>query len=382
MIKHVLILTESGDEHAYAVAEALSRKQVQVTIWHTSDFPTAAVETVLFEDDRQALTVRGPSLDIQDTKFDTVWHRRPCYVVDRNGLLHPADREFTEIECGIFRRSLFHLLAPEAFWINAPEAAARSSRKPVQQYVAREVGLRAPATLYTNDPRQIRSFLARYYDRVVYKPFHGVSWQDENELWAPYTSIITADALVEEDLLQAVPGIYQELVPKAFEIRITVMGKSLFGAKIFSQETETGRLDWRRAYHELRMEAYEVPEDLAERCKRVMGKLGLVFGCFDFIVRPDGEFVFLEVNEMGQFLFVEQYAGLPLLDAFTEFLIQGRPDFEWKPGNAVIRYPQVEEAARDAFLRHVREHAPTPDRSIWEGRSSSAARKRRGVARQ
>lgn len=32
-----------------------------------------------------------------------------------------------------------------------------------------------------------------------------------------------------------------------------------------------------------------------------MRKLGIIFGCFDFIVTPDEEYVFLEVNPMGQF---------------------------------------------------------------------------------
>src|SRR5882672_6715415 len=34
--------------------------------------------------------------------------------------------------------------------------------------------------------------------------------------------------------------------------------------------------------------------------------LGLAFGCIDLIVTPEGEHIFLEVNEMGQFLWVEQ----------------------------------------------------------------------------
>jgi hypothetical protein len=32
--------------------------------------------------------------------------------------------------------------------------------------------------------------------------------------------------------------------------------------------------------------------------------LGLAFGCIDLIVTPEGEHIFLEVNEMGQFLWV------------------------------------------------------------------------------
>ena len=53
-----------------------------------------------------------------------------------------------------------------------------------------------------------------------------------------------------------------------------------------------------------------------------MHRLGIVFGSFDFIVTPDDEYVFLEVNEQGQFLWIEEYnASFHMLDLFVHFLI-------------------------------------------------------------
>jgi hypothetical protein len=381
MKKEILILTEFGDAHAYAVAEALQRKGAAVTLWHTADFPTTADETILFEDGRRTLTVRGPALNLDRPRFHTVWHRRPCYVLDESRL-HPADREFADLECGVFRRSLFNLLAPEAFWINPPDAAARAGRKPIQQNVAIEAGLRTPATLYTNDPEEIRGFLERHGGRIVYKPFRGISWRDDETYWMPYTSVLTAEHLVEDSLLRAVPGIYQELVPKAFELRITVIGDLVLGAKVLSQATETGRIDWRKAYHELRMEPYDVPAEIAARCRAVVASLGLVFGCLDLIVTPRHEFVFLEVNEMGQFLFVEHYAKVPLLDAFTELLIQGRPDLTWREDSVSIRYEEVLPVVQEKVKVSDGPHVVPPDRAVWEnGSSGDVPRSGRRVAR-
>jgi glutathione synthase/RimK-type ligase-like ATP-grasp enzyme len=362
---NILILTELGDTHAYAVAEALDRKGARVTLWHTADFPTIAEESILFENGRKAVSVRGPALDLDDFRFDTVWHRRPCFVLD-SGRLHPADLEFVDMECGIFRRSLFGLIAPGALWVNDPDAATRAGRKPVQQSIAIDVGLATPATLFSNDPREIRRFLQRYGGQIVYKTFRGVSWRDDETCWTPYTSSITEESLVEEPLLRAVPGIYQELVPKDYELRITVIGHQVLGAKVLSQQTETGRLDWRRSYHELKIEPYEVPPQLAGCCRQVLARLGLVFGCFDFIVTPEGEFVFLEVNEGGQFLFLESYSGLPLLDAFAELLMQGRPDFDWQPDRPGIRYQELHGTVREIHAARARMHVRPPDRSVRE----------------
>lgn len=380
MKKDILILTELGDAHAYAVAEALQRKGAAVTLWYTADFPTTADETILFEDGRRRLTVRGPALDLQGPRFDTVWHRRPCYVLDE-ARLHPADREFADLECGVFRRSLFNLLAPDAFWVNPPDAAARAGRKPVQQNAAIAAGLRTPATLYTNDPDEIRSFLARHGGRIVYKPFRGASWRDDQTYWIPYTSLLTAQDLIEDSLLRAVPGIYQELVPKAFELRVTVMGNLVLGAKVLSQATETGRVDWRKAYHELRMEPFDIPPGLAAQCRSVVAALGLAFGCLDLIVTPRQEFVFLEVNEMGQFLFVENYAKVPLLDPFTELLIQG-PAFAWRSDAVAIRYEDVLAIVHEKVNLPSGPHVMPPDRAVREGGSAgSVPRSGRRVAR-
>jgi glutathione synthase/RimK-type ligase-like ATP-grasp enzyme len=77
------------------------------------------------------------------------------------------------------------------------------------------------------------------------------------------------------------------------------------------------------------VEPYELPPAVSEKCLELMRRLGIIFGCFDFIVTPDGRHVFLEVNPMGQWLWVEQMCGMPLLEAFCEFLgAEGVPEIE------------------------------------------------------
>jgi hypothetical protein len=92
-----------------------------------------------------------------------------------------------------------------------------------------------------------------------------------------------------------------------------------------------------------------------------MHKLDIVFGCFDFIVRPDGRHVFLEVNQAGQFLFVEHETGQPLLDAFSEFLRQGTVDFAWSPERVSVRYSELKEPAFHRLQRELALHVPVPE---------------------
>ncbi len=365
-MRRILILTGPGDLHAFAVAEAIRAKGSEAIIWHTGDFPGRAKESVRIDHGEVNLRVDGLDLSLLNPEFDTVWRRRPFHVVPEE-ILHPADRRFADAECTMFRRSLFGELAPKAFWVNPPEAAVRANRKLLQQRVALELGLQVPATLYTNDPQEIRDFLRAHGGQGVFKTFRPMAWRDGETAWQPYTSHLTEEKLVSDDLLSAVPGIYQSLVPKDFEVRVTVMARCVLSAKILSQQTQEGRLDWRKAYEEVKMEPFTIPPSIATCCIELLKRLGIVFGCFDFIVTPQGSYVFLEVNEMGQFLFLEHYAGLPLLEAFSEFLLSASPDFEWSAGPAPLSYVSIKSRASELAEEAAQHHVSSPDPSEWEG---------------
>ena len=108
-------------------------------------------------------------------------------------------------------------------------------------------------------------------------------------------------------------------------------GDHFVTARLLSQELETSRLDWRAAGSRLRVEPDRLPRDVEEACRRVMENLGILFGCFDFIVTPEGEHVFLEVNPAGQFLWVEEAnPELRLLAPFVAFLLSRDPAFRWR----------------------------------------------------
>jgi glutathione synthase/RimK-type ligase-like ATP-grasp enzyme len=372
-VQKILILAEPGDVHAIAVAEGLTRKGGLPILWCTSDFPSRASETIAYETGRRELRVQAPEAEFTDTEIGAVWRRRPAYVLDP-AWLHPADFRFAENECRIFRRALYELLAPGAFWVNRPGAAVLAGYKMVQHEAARRVGLMMPDTLYTNDPDLVREFIRRHGGRIVYKPFSMTAWQDEETIWMPYTSLLEEHQLVADETLRLTPGIYQALVPKKHEMRITIMGRRLFPVQIRSQETSAGRLDWRKAYDELRMEPCEVPEEVSTKCLALMSSLGIVFGCFDFVITPRGEYVFLEVNEAGQFLFVERYAGVPLLDAFCEFLLQARPEFEWDERRVAVRYEAIEDLALDRSKAMSTAHVAPLDRAESEMTADSASR--------
>lgn len=264
-----------------------------------------------------------------------------------------------------FREGSLQALFPEAFWVNPPATAQLADNKLFQQSAAASLGFMTPASLYTNDPDEIRAFLRSHGGSMVYKTFPAAAWRNGEDLLACHTICISEEDLVADELLAATPGIYQALVPKLYEIRLTLMGDQPFAVKIFSQDTEKGKLDWRRAYDEIRMEPITLPSSLVDTCILLMKRLNLVFGCFDFIVDSAGNYIFLEVNQQGQFLFIERYAEVPLLDAFSQFLTQG-PSFSWRGRGSGIRYQDVAKVAEELSEAAAMEHVSNPIPSISE----------------
>jgi glutathione synthase/RimK-type ligase-like ATP-grasp enzyme len=343
MRNEIVIITTTGDFHSYAVAQNLRRRGASVTVWHSNDYPKGATETIAFRNKECKMTVRDieQQLPVNPT---AVWHRRPAMTLDLD-TLDPADVSFADLSCRMARRSLFSLYGRDAFWVNDFTAGARSNIKPLQQRVAVEAGFITPDTLYTNDPKEVRAFLRANGGSIIFKPISAHGWSDDEKIYTPYSAVLTEESLVADELLQSAPGIFQEYVPKQFELRITIMGRQAFAAKIPKPSDDRASVDWRLAGEQLVMEGIELPEAVVEKCLDVLRELGLVFGCFDFIVRPDDEFVFLEVNQMGQFLFVEDFSGLPLLAAFTDFLLARNRDFVWDRDPSAVT---LEEIRRDA----------------------------------
>jgi D-alanine-D-alanine ligase-like ATP-grasp enzyme len=52
----------------------------------------------------------------------------------------------------------------------------------------------------------------------------------------------------------------------------------------------------------------------------LMDALNLQYGTIDMRLREDGEYVFLEINPQGQFLYVEIKTGMPIARTMAELL--------------------------------------------------------------
>lgn len=137
-----------------------------------------------------------------------------------------------------------------------------------------------------------------------------------------HDTLLKEEHLISLSLIRNTGGIFQEYVKKAYEVRVTVIGKDVFAAKIDSQSEESAKVDWREAVAlgVVKVEPYKLPCFLENQCLSLIQFYGLKFGAIDIIRQSDGEYVFLELNCNGQWLWVEERTGQPLLESMLKLL--------------------------------------------------------------
>ena len=204
-------------------------------------------------------------------------------------------------------RSLFEslLITLPARWVNGWQAYRLHQTKPVQLARVASLGVPVPATCLGNNPQAVRAFLERH-PRSVFKPVQG----------GAHTRRVTPEHLTDEGLsrLAYAPVTIQEEV-SGVDVRVFVAG-----CRVLACQVETDHLDFRDDPNP-RIQAVELPDDVADRCLRVAEALELVWTGLDLRRTPEGIHVFLEANPSPMFLGFEVRTGLPLCKTLAALLL-------------------------------------------------------------
>lgn len=316
----VLIITERGDLTADWLIRELEERAAPFVRFNTEDYPTQVRLT--WRPEEAALRIRGAAYPLSE--FTSVWYRRP--VVPRvPDDLSPEAARWAVREAWEALQGAWRTL--EAVWVNHPDANRRAESKPEQLRTAAELGFEVPVTLVTNEPDELRAFIGSHPGGVVCKPLWDgqVPSEGDEDARLFFTTAMRADE-VPIDELGPEPYLFQERIPKRYDIRVTVIGEEAFAARIESQGQTDTQTDWRHGRPgRLPHEPEELPDELAERCVALCQHYDLRFGAIDLALRPDGGYTFFEVNPNGQWAWVEQRTGLPLRARLADLLLAAVP---------------------------------------------------------
>jgi hypothetical protein len=197
-------------------------------------------------------------------------------------------------------------LAP-ARVVNRTAPMASNGSKPYQAQLIERLGFPVPESLITDDPETAREFAAAH-DAVIFKSTSGQR---------SIVRRLTAADLGRLESIRACPVMFQAYVPGT-DVRVHVVGARALATAVGSAATDYRYSHLDGEHSELR--AFELSDELAERCVALTAGLGLDFAGIDLRLTPEGEAVCFEVNPCPAFSYYESHTGQPIADAVARHL--------------------------------------------------------------
>lgn len=197
---------------------------------------------------------------------------------------------------------------------------------------AMKVGLIIPKTIITGNSEFLQDFKAKCECKVITKAIaiNEISFKLNKDIKCIFnltTTLVDNTYQTNEKLEDCLPALYQQYIEKKYELRIFYLKGKFYPMAIFSQNNERTKIDYRNYDHDLpnRMVPFVLPKRIRKKLKRLMTDLGLQTGSIDMIITDKNEFVFLEVNPVGQYHWLEKNCNYRISKDIALELI-GKPE--------------------------------------------------------
>jgi glutathione synthase/RimK-type ligase-like ATP-grasp enzyme len=312
---YVLIVSTVADVATDDVVRRLSRCSINHHRINTEDFPFNSTLSFSFGGDSstQFLEIDGEPLH----QPAAIWYRRMRSPAKPLGMQEGIYQFCLQESRAAF---LGGALSSLTKWMSHPASVWQAEFKPFQLAMAQAIGFRVPRTVITNSPSVIREAFNSFGSMIVKPTRTGHVIYDDKE-HAIFTSKLLAEHLEHLEGASLSPAIYQELIPKKFDIRVTVVGERIFSAAIDSQSDPEACIDWRRTENpELPHYPVTLPAEVERKLIDLMKRLGLAYGAIDLVQTPTGEYYFLEINPNGQWLWIDDKLDFGISDEVTSWL--------------------------------------------------------------
>lgn len=161
------------------------------------------------------------------------------------------------------------------------------------------------------------NFVTKAIDNGIYHLVEGKSYYT-------YTELLQKNDFVDNKL-PIFPSLVMNLIDKKFEIRTFYIDGNFYSMVIFSQSNKQTEVDFRK-YSDTkpnRNEPFKLPNEIEAKLYNLFKEIGLNTGSVDFIVDKNDQYVFLEINPVGQYGMTSEPCNYNLDDLIAKYLIYG-----------------------------------------------------------
>lgn len=321
----VLCVTHSNDEytidHVMDYFERNNRKAIRL---NTDQLLKGFWIVKTIDENGCDIVVESEAFRFKISEISGVWFRK----IWPPSVLNEVDERYRESVGKEVNTSLFNffsLLEEQVPCINSLVKTAKiEGNKFFQLCQAKKVGLKVPNTIVTSQFDEVKRFYESHDGDIIAKLQHSLGFSMQvAEKFFPTTKITKENLELLKGTLDCCPMIFQNNIPKAYELRVAYIEGVCYTGKIDATKTENGKQDWRYSEGESAFWApYELPEDVIDKIDLMMHQFGLSFGAIDLICQPNGEYVFLEVNPSGEWGMLQRDLGYPIAETIAKKLLK------------------------------------------------------------
>jgi ATP-GRASP peptide maturase of grasp-with-spasm system len=167
-------------------------------------------------------------------------------------------------------------------------------------------GLAIPDSIICDNQDELSTFFNKHEGKVICKSINeGFSAKVNGFVYYNQTNLVSSSDVQNCDK-SFFPSLFQKNIDKFIELRIFYIHGEFYAMAIFSQQNEKTRIDFRNYDRENpnRNLPYQLPKDIEEKLNKFMNTIDMNCGSIDMILTNDNEYIFLEVNPVGQFSMV------------------------------------------------------------------------------
>jgi len=266
----------------------------------------------LFQDKQMTVTLTINERRIPGKSVKSVFYRRPRTAGVDLKYKNQVFTKYVQKESEAFLSSLPYLI--KAFWVSDPTAIERASFKPLQLYVAESIGFKIPDSSIGNSPKDVSMFMeslnrANIVTKSLESSYVEIDSTAISRNLVIYTKRVQSSWIKKHiEQVKNCPVITQECIKKKFDVRVTVVGNQIFAVTI-ETEDKKDEVDWRYYNLQRKYKSHILPPIITKKCRELVRRLDLAFGCIDLGYTSQGEYIFFEINPAGQWLASEIYAG-------------------------------------------------------------------------
>lgn len=319
----ICIVSFRDDPHANLVEKALHEQGFTDVMRVDLDRSLYDLDLVFSLDGFHLSDKLNPGLKATRENIKTVWWRRVG-----TGKVPRICADLEEVDWGeCFRAALWAMesLPGGLFPFGHPNEIMAAENKLLQIKNAMAVRFQVPRTCISNNKIVLENFASTCPDLVV-KPLR-LAATVVNGL----ENYITAANVKANELIHLLQNennseptflCCQERIRKKADIRVLSMpDSSHFAFEIDTSGLPEDEVDWRVETMTFPHRQIEIPSEIEACMNKFLAAMNLTSGSFDFALTSDDQWIFLECNPNGQWLWLELKTGVELARKVASLLL-------------------------------------------------------------